>query len=396
MSVPTHPIARGWISTGGTGGPNYDEFASDDEVSAAIAGNPHSVLAIEMPHCAPGERRSSVTAALPDAVRRWQELRDDGAVREIADTLAVYRIMARDGVSHGVFCMVDTGQISASAAEPGLVIRNEDVFPTKVRERVALAEALQALLSPVLLLQTVDGLHALLESLVPSLGAPSATDVDAHGYRHDMWEVGPGPVQERLLAAAGAGELIVADGNHRSLAAQQGGLAQFLAVVTTPESVRIAPYHRLVTDLAGRTVAEVCAALEGLGCAVTRDVPIQVPAAGTVVLYSANGCYAVDVTSLASGSVVERLDHAIVENVLFNQVLEFDAGDKRIVYVGGDYPLSWLESQVDSGEATLAVVIAPVAVDDFVAVNLERLKLPRKSTWFVPKARAGLIAAAVA
>jgi uncharacterized protein (DUF1015 family) len=34
-----------------------------------------------------------------------------------------------------------------------------------------------------------------------------------------------------------------------------------------------------------------------------------------------------------------------------------------------------------------------VGVADFVAVNLARLKLPRKSTWFTPKARAGLVLA---
>jgi uncharacterized protein (DUF1015 family) len=34
-----------------------------------------------------------------------------------------------------------------------------------------------------------------------------------------------------------------------------------------------------------------------------------------------------------------------------------------------------------------------VSVADFLDVNLERLKMPRKSTWFSPKARAGLIVA---
>jgi uncharacterized protein (DUF1015 family) len=48
---------------------------------------------------------------------------------------------------------------------------------------------------------------------------------------------------------------------------------------------------------------------------------------------------------------------------------------------------------VDAGRADLAVLIAPVSVADFVAVNLARAKMPRKSTWFTPKARAGLLAA---
>jgi uncharacterized protein (DUF1015 family) len=61
--------------------------------------------------------------------------------------------------------------------------------------------------------------------------------------------------------------------------------------------------------------------------------------------------------------------------------------------VGGDYPPEWLAGEVDAGRAELAILIAPVTVADFVAVNLARLKLPRKSTWFTPKARAGLVLA---
>jgi uncharacterized protein (DUF1015 family) len=74
-------------------------------------------------------------------------------------------------------------------------------------------------------------------------------------------------------------------------------------------------------------------------------------------------------------------------------MLGLDPGDKRITYVGGDYPESWLRAEVDAGRADLAIVIPPVTVPDFIRVNLERHKLPRKSTWFTPKARAGLVMA---
>ena len=50
---------------------------------------------------------------------------------------------------------------------------------------------------------------------------------------------------------------------------------------------------------------------------------------------------------------------------------------------------------MDAGRAELAVLIAPVTVDDFVAVNLARRRMPRKSTWFTPKARAGLVLAGI-
>ena len=77
-------------------------------------------------------------------------------------------------------------------------------------------------------------------------------------------------------------------------------------------------------------------------------------------------------------------------------MLGLEPGDKRIVYVGGDYPPQWLAAEVDAGRAELAVLIAPVTVDEFVAVNLARQKMPRKSTWFTPKARGGLVLADLA
>jgi uncharacterized protein (DUF1015 family) len=91
--------------------------------------------------------------------------------------------------------------------------------------------------------------------------------------------------------------------------------------------------------------------------------------------------------------VVDRLDHAVVERVLFGDVLGLAPDDERIRYIGGDYPPEWLTGEVDAGRAEAAVLIAPVSVDDFVAVNLARLKMPRKSTWFTPKARGGLVLA---
>jgi uncharacterized protein (DUF1015 family) len=292
-----------------------------------------------------------------------------------------------------VFCLVDTDQISASAGEPGLVIRNEDVFPEKVGERTALTRCLDHLLSPVLLLQTGRGedLHAHLAALIGRLGEPAVADVDQHGQTHQIWLLGPGDERDELLALAGGGELIVADGNHRSLAAQQAGLNRFLAVITTPRSVTIQPYHRLLRTL-HQPIEDLLDALAKAGATV---VPLlgdpKVPdLAGTVTLYAGGQTYAITLPA-ADGTVVDRLDHTVLERVLFGGILGLDPGDKVISYIGGDYPPAWLTDEVDAGHAAAALLLAPVTVDDFISVNLERLKMPRKSTWFTPKARTGLV-----
>ncbi|SCL67393.1 Uncharacterized conserved protein, DUF1015 family [Micromonospora citrea] len=391
-----HPIARAWITTGGTGAQNYDEFADDAEITAIIEANPHSALGIEMPHRAPESLGKSFLDALPDAVARLAEAKADGSYTPAEQVVVLYRISAPgEETAYGLWAMTDTDQISTRADEPGLVIRNEDVFIAKVRERVALAEALGHLLSPVLLLQTGRGdeLHAALAAATDAAGAPAATDTDQAGRTHAIWLLGPGPQQDELTALAGGGELVVADGNHRSLAAQTGGLPRFLSVITTPASVAIQPYNRLVSELT-TTADELLDRLRAAGAEITDlDGPVEVPAAGgTVHLRLPGRGYAVTLPHVGGGRL-ENLDHALVERLLLRDALGLDPGDKRITYVGGDYPASWLTGEVDAGRAELAVLIAPVTVDDFVAVNLAREKMPRKSTWFTPKARGGLVVA---
>lgn len=393
-----HPIARAWVTTGGTGAQNYDEFADESEITAIVTANPASALAVEMPHRAPERLGRSFREALPDAVARLAEAKQDGSYTPAEQVVALYRTTSPgDEPAYGLFCMVDTDQISASAQEPGLVIRNEDVFIEKVRERAALAEATGHLLSAVLLLQTAQAgkLHAALEAGCERAGAPAATDVDQAGRTHAIWLVGPGRAQDELCALAGGGELIVADGNHRTLAAQLGGLPRFLAVVTTPASITIAPYHRLVTE-APVPVAELAARLRAVGARVEprQGSPAVPPSAGTVTVYGGpQASFAVVLPSDPAGKAVDNLDHALVERVLLRDALGLDPGDKRVTYVGGDYPPAWLAGEVDAGRADLAILIAPVTVEDFVAVNLARQQLPRKSTWFTPKARAGLVLA---
>jgi uncharacterized protein (DUF1015 family) len=382
-----HPIALAWVGNQSgsrtTGAQNYDEFADDAEITAIVERNPSSALAIEMPHRAPDSLGRTFTESLPFAVSRLAAAKAAGLYTRHEDVAVLYRITGST-VAYGLWCMVDTDQISTSADEPGLVIRNEDVFIDKVRERVALTEAVGHLLSPVLLLQTDTDLHRALAAAVDAAGAPLAGDVDAAGRTHEIWPVAAGPQRDRLLALAGAGELVVADGNHRSLAAQLAGLPRFLAVVTTPASVVIQPYNRLVSEL-GMPVEELLSRLDGeSGGELSR---------GTVHLYAGGREYAVRLPVDPGAPAVDNLDHALVERRLLGDALGLDPGDKRITYVGGDYPAEWLRGEVDAGRAELAILIAAVSVDDFVAVNLARLKMPRKSTWFSPKARAGLVVA---
>src|SRR6185295_2421655 len=92
-----HPIGRAWISTGGTGAQNYDEFADDAEITAIIADNPASALAVEMPHRAPENVGKSFRDSLPDAVARLERAKNEGHYAPADDVAVLYRITAPDG-----------------------------------------------------------------------------------------------------------------------------------------------------------------------------------------------------------------------------------------------------------------------------------------------------------
>lgn len=392
-----HPIDVAWLSTGGTGAQNYDEFADDAEIEAVLAARPTSALAIEMPHCTPAARAAGLgfAAALDDAAARLTALKEQGRLVRHEDAVLAYRITGDRAPAYGVFALVDTAEISAAADQPGRVVRNEEVFPEKVAERTALIRRLGHLLSPVLLVASTEGprLERLLAETIGGLGEPAVRDVDQLGQEHALWLLPPDERREQILELAGSGELVVADGNHRSLAAQQAELPRFLAVITSADSVRIRAYNRLVRELTV-PVGELVERLRAAGCEVRPgEGPPQVPAQpGTVALYTGGRMYAVGLPARA-GDVVDRLDHTAVDRVLFGQVLGLDPEDKRISPVGGDYSADWLAGQVDAGRADLAVLIPPVTVADFLDVNLRRRKMPRKSTWFTPKARTGLVVA---
>src|SRR5215470_1813377 len=115
-----HPIARAWISTGGTGARNYDEFADDTEITEIIAANPDSALAIEMPHLAPESIGTPFADALPAAAERLAAQQRAGAYAAADNVVVAYRITAPDGqTGYGLWAMVDTDQISTRAEEPG-------------------------------------------------------------------------------------------------------------------------------------------------------------------------------------------------------------------------------------------------------------------------------------
>jgi hypothetical protein len=119
-----HPISRAWITTGGTGAQNYDEFADDAEITEIIAANPHSALAIEMPHRAPESLGKSFLDCLGDAAQRLARDKAEGSYTPAEQVVVLYRITAAgEPTAYGLWALVDTDQSTAIAGRYVVVLK---------------------------------------------------------------------------------------------------------------------------------------------------------------------------------------------------------------------------------------------------------------------------------
>jgi uncharacterized protein (DUF1015 family) len=390
-----HPIAAGWRAADRfVGGPNYDEFVDDQAIAAALARRPRSVVALDLPQHTVRALQEGLDfpASLSLAAQQLASMKDDGLYEPVADALFGYEMAEPDGhLVRGLVGLVRVEEFSDSASQPGRILRNEDVSASKVAERQQHIDALGHLLSTVLLIpareqQAYDELLGSAFAELPD--EPLVVDTDERGVQHRLWQLDG----ERFRAYLDGNVFLVADGNHRSRASQQSGSPWCLVTVASAAGLRIEPYHRLLRGLE-LTATELRERIAGAGIELSEVADGTDDSAN--YLYSAGRWYRLELPAPAGDRVVDTLPHTVVEQRIFIDALGLGPAAKEISYVGGRASRGYLIEEVDAGRATAALLLRPVSMAEFTAINAARQYMPRKSTWFMPKARAGLVLAEI-
>ncbi len=387
---------------------NYDEFQSDLEIFEEIRARPECVLAVTMAHCSVERREMMLSQDSPEALARagdnMRTLRTGGLMRTVEQALFVYGIddPARPTVRQiGLGGMARTDDIRTQDRPEGTIVRNEEIREEKVRGRAALIGATEAFVGTVN--HAVEDADGVLEDALAAWAddrPPAFAADDERGCTHRVWLVEERrPIRhfQDLLAAEPLA--YVADGNHRSAAAVMAGLSGYLGVFFPARTLGLAPYNRLVEGprLEGGDLLERIG--RSFTVEVARDVEGYQPSRVHDIGLYADGVWR-RLTPRAGAfdpdNAVETIDADIVQRRLFSDVLSItDARDPRLTFVGGDRDACYLRSRVDSGEFAYAVTLAPVTMEQFVAVCRQGRLMPPKSTWFQPKLRMGLVIAAL-
>lgn len=389
MSGWIRPVRRGWVVLGAVPGPDVDEFAEPEQITAALAapgGADGTLLAVQHPHRTPAAIADGLglTAALPIARAALAHLREHH-YRPVSDVVAPYRVDGPDGSALGLLCVVDPAAIGTDGLTR--VRHTEEVYPDVVAERAAMLAALGCATSAAMLMPVSGGerLTALVSAAIAELGAPSVSTVDSRRRRHELWVLGKGERQDELLALAQEHPLLVADGNHRVAAAAVAGQGSLLALVTAGPDLRIGPIHRVLTGT-GLDLAEMGRRWRAAGLGVRPSEDRTAPSwPGEVVVLSGDSALRVTLPSAGAPAADPEIDHSVVEQVMIRRALGVDPEGPSLRPLLPGVPVP--------ADRDAVLLLAPVPFSALLAVHESGRRMPRKATYFTPKPRSGLLLA---
>jgi uncharacterized protein (DUF1015 family) len=358
--------------------PPYDVISESDQ-EGLRARSPYNIVHVDRTEGAGNDGASSYAIA-GSLLADW---RASGVLRP-SDVPSYYGYELRyalDGVRHRL-----RGIVGALELEPwgGSVLPHEHTMPGPIEDRLRLLRATRTHLSPIY--GTISGPSARLNELLDRAvdGDPIANVRDHEGVEHRMWAI---VGQEDVTSWLADEPLLIADGHHRYATALAyrderraadgpGPWDRILTLVVDAgsEEVPVLPYHRVQIDGEPPTGGQPAADLADV-LAYTDDLQLRY---GTVTKVAGTVTYR-----------VHRLrGHPPTVLALHEQLLDRVApGDAlRFTHVAAD-----ADAAVRDGSAIAAYLLPGTTTDRVRAVIERGDRLPRKSTFFWPKPRTGMI-----
>jgi len=386
--------------------PPYDVL-NRDEAFAMAAGNEYSFLRINKPEIDvdPAMDVYDMRVYQRGAENLQRFIAQGILQRDARDCFYVYKQVMGAHEQIGLVAAA-----SVAAYEQNMIKKHEFTRPEKEDDRVNHIHTLGAQVGPVFLTYRAQPqIDALIEGIVAQ--TPEYDFVSEDGNRHVLWVVQDAAMVGRIQAAFDQVEcLYVADGHHRSAAAQrvkelrrqanpdhtgEESYNFFSTVIFPHNQMQILDYNRVVKDLHGMDEDEFLSRVQAyFSVRLSKAGAVKPRHEHEFTMYIGGQWYVLQALEglWNENDPVQRLDVSILQNNLLSPLLGIDdpRRDKRIDFVGGIRGLEELEKRVDSGDCKAAFALYPTSIQSLMAIADAGEVMPPKSTWFEPKLKSGL------
>ncbi len=318
--------------------------------------------------------------------------------------------------------------------EKGIVLPHEKTFSKVKSERLELMKRAHANFSPIFSLYNDN--ENILNSLKNAVAdkSPDMDIVDDRGERHKLWRITDKSVHDKVTGALGAKRIFIADGHHRYETALNyrkwisknesdfddthpaNFIMMYLCSMDDPGLV-ILPAHRILNGV-NKTridgfISEVGKYFDVDSIPFDKGQTEKVLGELITTLKKNDskniiGCYIKDGREFftltlkpgASGEqfgedlsdALRQLDVIVLTSLIFMDILGFDQGgldnEKLITYSSKENDA--IESVV-SGQSDIAFILNPTKIEQVKNIAEQGEIMPRKATYFYPKAITGQV-----
>jgi uncharacterized protein (DUF1015 family) len=367
--------------------PPYDVLSDADRLAFA---NKHenNIVHIDMPLAPSGNAYEHAASVLTQWISNGVMVRDD------VPSFTLYRMQFTDSTGKPRNVVGVIGALEVVDEGAGGVLPHERTTPKAKTDRLELTRATDANLSPVWGLSLANGLSTLLSEPGELVGSV----VDDLGIIHSVERVADGARIAAISSAISSHPVVIADGHHRyaisrtyrdetreRLNSKSSGAELTMTYVNEliDEQLSVAAIHRLYEGISYKDLAAALSPFFTITDAdqVGSTTLSQMNERSSLCLVAKTGRthWLTPIAEKFTG--VRNLDSAYLEHALSNVQHE----------VRYQHGVTEVQHQLQTSDATAAILIRPVSVAEIQRTANEGLLMPPKSTFFTPKLRTGFV-----
>ena len=367
--------------------PPYDVLSDADRLALATQ-HANNIVLIDMPVSATGNAYEHAATVL----KQWMS--DGVMVRDETPSFTLYRMRFTDSTGKPRNVVGVIGALEVVDEGAGGVLPHERTTPKAKTDRLELTRATDANLSPVWGLSLAAGLSTLLTEPAELLGELT----DDLGVVHSVERVTDDARIAAISAAIAAHPVVIADGHHRYAISRTyrdetrertnsttTGAELTLTYINEliDEQLSVAAIHRLYEGITYKQLAAALSPFFTINDAdpVGETTLSQMNERGSLCLVAKTGRthWLTPIAEKFAG--VRNLDSAYLEHAL-------QSVQHEVRYQHG---VTEVKHELQTSDATAAILIRPVSVAEIQRTANEGLLMPPKSTFFTPKLRTGFV-----